>query len=302
MYRRCSDLTFKRFYLSLNNLAQATMMELYDETCFECSKVITQKYSTSFSLGIKAFDKQFHYPIYGIYGFVRYADEIVDTFHEHDKVRLMNSFRQQTFEAIHYKISLNPVLHSFQHVVNTYHLDHHLIDAFLKSMEMDISKTEYNADGYKEYIYGSAEVIGLMCLKVFAKGDEQLYQRLLPQARSLGSAFQKINFLRDIKSDYEERGRTYFPEVDFILFTEEDKQQIEKDIETDFKHALEGIKQLPVACRKGVYIAYVYYMELFRKIRNTSAGTITSMRIRVSDSKKMWLLAQALVKDKLKTL
>lgn len=278
------------------------MMELYDETCFECSRIITQKYSTSFSLGIRAFDKQFHYPIYGIYGFVRYADEIVDTFHEQDKARLLAGFRQQTFEAIDQQISLNPVLHSFQLVVNTYNIGHDLIDAFLRSMEMDISKTGYDDGSYREYIYGSAEVVGLMCLRVFAQGNDDMYRQLLPQARSLGAAFQKINFLRDIKADYEERGRTYFPEVDFILFTEEDKQQIEQDIETDFNHALEGIKQLPEGCRKGVYVAYVYYLELFRKIRNTPAGTIAQKRIRVPNSRKMWLLAQALVKNKLKSL
>ena len=220
-------------------------MDLYNETCFECSKVITNKYSTSFSLGIKAFDKKFQYPIYAIYGFVRYADEIVDTFHDQDKRKLITQFKADTKQAIEEKISLNPVLQSFQMVVNKYHIGFDLIAAFLKSMEMDLDKTSYTDDSYKEYIYGSAEVVGLMCLRVFCEGDKKQYDDLLPMARSLGSAFQKINFLRDIKSDYEERGRTYFPAVDFTKFTEKDKKDIEKDIKVDFDDAFEGIKKLP---------------------------------------------------------
>jgi 15-cis-phytoene synthase len=274
-------------------------MDLYNETCFECSKVITNKYSTSFSLGIKAFDKKFQYPIYAIYGFVRYADEIVDTFHNQDKNNLILKFRADTYLAIQDKISLNPVLHSFQQVVNKYHIEVELINAFLKSMEMDLDKTSYTDDSYKEYIYGSAEVVGLMCLRVFCEGDESLYTKLRPMARSLGSAFQKINFLRDIKSDYEERGRTYFPEVDFSHFTETDKKEIEKDIKIDFDDALEGIKKLPSGSKLGVYIAYVYYLQLFKKIQNTSANTITHKRIRVSDTHKLFLMAQALIKSKL---
>ncbi|MFM6977081.1 MAG: phytoene/squalene synthase family protein [Sphingobacteriaceae bacterium] len=274
------------------------MIELYDETCLECSKLITKKYSTSFSMGIRAFDKRFHYPIYAIYGFVRYADEIVDTFHNHNKAKLIADFRQQTQEAIDQKISLNPVLHAFQLVVNHYQIDHHLIDAFLRSMEMDLDKVTYDRQAYEDYIYGSAEVIGLMCLKVFCEGQAKLYEPLVPYARSLGSAFQKINFLRDIRSDYEERGRTYFPEVDFTAFAEADKKEIEADIQLDFDEGLKGIRLLPEACRQGVYVAYVYYLELFEKIKQTPALTVAEKRIRVSDGHKIWLMAQALVRNK----
>jgi len=273
------------------------MIELYDETCLECSKLITQKYSTSFSLGIRAFDQRFHYPIYAIYGFVRYADEIVDTFHEHDKARLIAEFRKETQVAIAQKISLNPVLHAFQLVVNQYNIDYDLIDAFLKSMEMDLDKVEYDQQGYEEYIYGSAEVIGLMCLKVFCDGNSAVYEPLVAYARKLGSAFQKINFLRDIRSDFEERGRVYFPGVDFNTFSEQDKKAIEEDIQADFEEGLKGIRLLPNGCRKGVYIAYVYYFELFKKIKKSSAREVTQKRIRVSDPQKMWLMAQALVKN-----
>lgn len=275
------------------------MMQLYNETSFECSKIITQKYSTSFSLGIKAFDKRLHYPIYAIYGFVRFADEIVDTFHDFNKLELITNFRLETFNAITNKISLNPVIHSFQLIVNQYNIPLNQIDAFLKSMEMDLGKATYSADSYKEYIYGSAEVIGLMCLKVFCGNNNELYLKLMPQAKSLGSAFQKINFLRDIKSDFEDRGRTYFPDVDFQFFTEEDKLAIQEDIRKDFEEAMIGIKQLPDACRAGVYIAYVYYLELFEKVKDTSAISISERRIRISDRRKLWLLAQALVKNKL---
>ncbi|MBD3750608.1 MAG: phytoene/squalene synthase family protein [Sphingobacteriales bacterium] len=274
-------------------------MDLYNETCFECSKIITQKYSTSFSLGIKAFDRKFQYPIYAIYGFVRYADEIVDTFHDKDKARLIIQFRKDTKAAIDDQISLNPVLQSFQEVVNKYQIEFDLIDAFLTSMEMDLEKTSYTDESYKTYIYGSAEVVGLMCLRVFCEGDESLYQQLLPKARSLGSAFQKINFLRDIKADFEERGRTYFPKVDFTQFSENDKKQIEIDIKADFDDAFEGIKQLPTGSKLGVYIAYIYYLQLFKKIKNTPATTIAHKRIRVSDTQKLFLMAQALVKSKL---
>ncbi len=275
------------------------MIELYNETCLECSKLITKKYSTSFSMGIRAFDKRFHYPIYAIYGFVRYADEIVDTFHQHDKAQLIANFRQETAVAIAQKISLNPVLHAFQLVVNQYQIDHQLIEAFLKSMEMDLDQTSYDQQLYEEYIYGSAEVIGLMCLKIFCETNEQLYQDLVPYARKLGAAFQKINFLRDIQADYEERGRTYFPNVDFKKFNSTDKAAIEQDIQFDFEDGLKGIRLLPVACRQGVYIAYVYYYELFKKIKATPAATIAQKRIRVSDQQKLWLMAQALVKNKL---
>jgi len=277
-------------------------MNLYDETCFECSKIITTNYSTSFSKGIMAFDKRFRYPIYAIYGFVRYADEIVDTFHDHDKQQLITRFRAETFVAIEEKISLNPVLHSFQQVVNHYHISHDLIDAFLRSMEMDLDLTACDGEEYKEYIYGSAEVVGLMCLSVFCENNQDLYQRLVPMARSLGAAFQKINFLRDVKSDFEDRGRTYFPDVDFKRFTERDKQCIEADIKKDFDDAFTGIKLLPPGTRLGVYIAYIYYRQLFKKISRTPASTILQKRIRISDTQKTALYFKALLHQKLKVI
>jgi 15-cis-phytoene synthase len=278
---------------------QAHQSDLYNQACFDCSRLITQKYSTSFSIGIKAFDKKIRAPIYAIYGFVRCADEIVDTFHNHDKHQLMRDFRQDTFKAIDQKISLNPFLQSFQQVVHQYHIETEMIDAFLCSMETDLNKKQHDSESYQTYIFGSAEVIGLMCLKVFCNGDEQQYQRLLPAARSLGSAFQKVNFLRDAKSDFEERGRTYFPGVDFINFTDHNKQLIEADIKRDFDNALAGIKQLPKGTRLGVYIAYIYYLQLFKKIVRTPACTVLQKRIRVSDTRKLSLYCKAVIQQKL---
>jgi phytoene/squalene synthetase len=273
-----------------------TGKELFDQTTLECSKLVTLKYSTSFSLGIKTLDKKFHLPIYAIYGFVRFADEIVDTFHDHDKAALLEEFRLQTFKAIKEGLSFNPILHSFQKVVNDFHIDPQLIEAFLFSMEMDLTKTIYNQQDYETYIYGSAEVVGLMCLKVFCEGDEDEYQRLLPPAKKLGAAFQKVNFLRDLKSDYEERGRIYFPDVDFRVFSQKDKLHIEADIEADFKAAYEGIKQLPMGARMGVHLAYVYYLKLFEKIRTCPANRIMNERIRIPDSKKLGLLLETWIK------
>ena len=272
--------------------------DLYSDTSFECSKLITERYSTSFSLGIRAFDKKYRDPIYAIYGFVRYADEIVDTFHHHNKAELFSSFKQDTYKAIELGISLNPVLHSFQLTINKYKIPYQLIEAFLKSMEMDLDKSKYEQHSYEEYIYGSAEVIGLMCLMIFCEGDIDKYNKLTPYARSLGSAFQKINFLRDIKSDFQERGRVYFPEVEFNSFCESQKKDIEMDIQKDFDHGLEGIKQLPEGARLGVYIAYRYYIELFRKIKNVPATEVASKRIRVGDSRKAFLFFQAYLKNK----
>ncbi|WP_261381043.1 phytoene/squalene synthase family protein [Mucilaginibacter pallidiroseus] len=278
------------------------MMNLFDESCFECSKLITTKYSTSFSTGIRAFEKRFRYPVYAIYGFVRYADEIVDTFFGHDQRQLIEEFQEETFKAIDRGISINPVLQSFQQVVNQYGIEKELIEAFLISMMMDLDKTAYDDNGYKTYIYGSAEVVGLMCLRIFCENDADLYDRLVPTARSLGSAFQKINFLRDIKSDFEERGRTYFPEVDFNNFSEADKRLIEADIKEDFDNALRGIKQLPKGSRLGVYVAYIYYLQLFKKIMRTSAGTIMQKRIRVSDTHKLSLYFKAVLHQKLNVI
>ena len=266
------------------------MLSLYNQTCLECSSLITRRYSTSFSMGIRVFDKKYRAPIYAIYGFVRFADEIVDTFHDFPKKELLDKFRIDTYEAIELGISLNPVLHSFQNVVNKYNIERDLIDAFLDSMEMDLNLNAYEDNLYQKYIYGSAEVVGLMCLRVFVNGDDQLYHHLYPSARSLGSAFQKINFLRDIKSDFDERGRVYFPGVDFRSFNLRDKLQIESDIKKDFDDALIGITQLPQGVRFGVYLAYKYYTKLFQKIKSASPSKVKEERIRVNDSRKVVLL------------
>ncbi|MBU6220002.1 MAG: phytoene/squalene synthase family protein [Bacteroidetes bacterium] len=266
------------------------MLSLYNQTCLECSSLITRRYSTSFSMGIRVFDKKYRAPIYAIYGFVRFADEIVDTFHDFPKKELLDKFRRDTFEAIESGISLNPVLHSFQNVVNKYNIERELIDAFLDSMEMDLNLNAYEDNLYQKYIYGSAEVVGLMCLRVFVNGDENMYKHLYASARSLGSAFQKINFLRDIKSDFDERGRVYFPGVDFRSFSLGDKLQIESDIKKDFDDALLGITQLPQGVRFGVYLAYKYYTKLFQKIKSASPTKVKEERIRVRDSRKVVLL------------
>ncbi|MGD1842104.1 MAG: phytoene/squalene synthase family protein [Thermonemataceae bacterium] len=278
------------------------MLELYTTTTLKCSQLITEHYSTSFTLGIKTLHKRFHAPIYAIYGFVRYADEIVDTFHNYDKKSLLERFKKDTYQAIEEQISLNPVLHSFQLVVNQYNIEKELIDAFLHSMEMDLYFNTYNDDKYQEYIYGSAEVVGLMCLRVFCEGNEEKYSQLKEPARSLGAAFQKINFLRDIKSDYQERGRTYFPTVDFTQFNEPTKRHIEEDIQKDFDDAYKGILKLPKGARLGVYLAYVYYISLFKKIQKLPAKTIMQHRIRVPDSKKVRLLLGSYFKHRLNFL
>lgn len=264
--------------------------DLFDQTTFECSKLITQRYSTSFTLGIKTLDQKFHMPIYAIYGFVRYADEIVDTFHDQDKAQLLARFKKDTYESIESGISLNPVLHAFQLVVNKFKIDHDLIEAFLHSMEMDLDFKTYDDSKYQEYIYGSAEVVGLMCLKVFCEGNQEEYDRLKDSACKLGAAFQKVNFLRDIKSDYEERGRVYFPGVDFNHFDKVIKKQIEADIQQDFNDSLSGIEQLPIGAKLGVKVAYLYYQKLFDKIKGLPAETITQRRIRIPNSKKLSLL------------
>ncbi len=274
------------------------MMDLFDETCFECSKVITQKYSTSFSLGIKAFDPSIRGPIYAIYGFVRYADEIVDTFHGYNKEALIARFKRDAHQAIEERISLNPILHSFQKVVSQYKIEIALIDAFLHSMEMDLDQSKHIRSSFNEYVYGSAEVVGLMCLRIFCEGDEELYHKLSPTARSLGAAFQKINFLRDLKDDFEDKGRVYFPNMDFTSFNEEMKSKIEEEIKKDFEEAYIGIKQLPHNCRLGVYIAYRYYLQLFKRIKSVPAITISQTRIRVPDTEKVYLFAKALLRNR----
>ncbi len=277
-------------------------MDLYTKTTLECSKVITEHYSTSFTLGIKTLDKRFHLPIYAIYGFVRYADEIVDTFDGYDKKTLLSRFKSDTYVAIEEGVSLNPVLHSFQLIVNKYKIDHELIESFLHSMEMDLYYADYNQEGYEAYIYGSAEVVGLMCLRVFCEGNLAAYDRLKADAKRLGSAFQKVNFLRDIKSDFQERGRTYFPDVDFANFTLEDKKAIENDIQADFDAALRGILELPKGAKGGVYLAYKYYLRLFDKIKNCPASRIQNERIRVPDYQKITLLASTYFQMRLNVL
>ncbi|MCX6214821.1 phytoene/squalene synthase family protein [Spirosoma sp.] len=278
------------------------MMALFNKTALECSKLITEQYSTSFTLGIKTLDRKFHLPIYAIYGFVRYADEIVDTFHDYDKKTLLLRFKHDTYQAIEEKISLNPILQSFQLVVNEYKIEHELIEAFLKSMEMDLYYQDYDAKGYKEYIYGSAEVVGLMCLRVFCEGDLAEFDRLRGAACKLGSAFQKVNFLRDLKSDFVDRGRTYFPGVDFKDFGVEAKKLIEADIQQDFDEAYIGIMNLPRGARMGVYLAYIYYQTLFNKIKQLSATRIQRERVRVPNPQKFALLAQTYVKYRLNVL
>ena len=274
-------------------------LTLYNEVTAQSSKHTTLLYSSSFSSAIGLLDQSLRQPIYDIYGFVRFADEIVDTFHEYDKATLLATFKVDTYAALDNGISLNPILHRFQLTYNQFKIDRALLDAFLYSMEMDLSQQSHDEASYNQYIFGSAEVVGLMCLRIFCNRNAKQYEELLPSARSLGSAFQKINFLRDIKSDYDERGRTYFPKVDFQNFTETDKSLIEADIKIDFDDAYEGIKNLPDGAKLGVYIAFVYYLELFKKIKNTPANTIAKERIRVSDSKKIVLMAQAMIKNKL---
>lgn len=277
-------------------------LQLYSDTCRSCSELITKRYSTSFSMGIMAFAKPFRSPIYSIYGFVRFADEIVDTFHDFDKAVLLNRFREDTHRAIEEGISLNPVLQSYQEVVNQYNIDTELTNAFLDSMEMDLYHHTYDSSMYHKYIYGSAEVVGLMCLKVFVGGDQTRYDELKDYAKSLGAAFQKVNFLRDIKSDFDFRKRIYFPGVDFEHFTCEEKARIEEDIQKDFDHALIGIKTLPKGCRHGVYLAYRYYTALFNKIKNLPSSTIKEKRVRVPDSRKVYFLFSSAVKKQFNLL
>jgi 15-cis-phytoene synthase len=278
------------------------MMQLFHEVSQLCSRSTTERYSTSFSSAIRLLHQDLRQPIYNIYGFVRFADEIVDTFHGHDKETLLHSFKKDTYDAIERKISLNPILHSFQLTVNQYQIETELIEAFFKSMEMDLDRKAYNQTGYNEYIYGSAEVVGLMCLFVFLEGDKKAYAQLKPYAQSLGAAFQKVNFLRDLKADYNSLDRTYFPGLDFSNFTPYQKQQIEKDIQKDFDHAYEGILKLPNKAKFGVYVAYKYYLSLFRKIKRLQPATILNERVRIPDAHKAMILLRAGVRNHLNIL
>ncbi|MDQ3394634.1 MAG: phytoene/squalene synthase family protein [Bacteroidota bacterium] len=268
-------------------------MEIYDNVAFECGKIITHRYSTSFTLGIKTLNNKFHSPIYAIYGFVRSADEIVDSFHEYDKEALFKEFRESTNEALEKRISINPVLQGFQIIFHKYNIGLDLVNAFLDSMEMDLYHNKFSLTKYEEYIYGSAEVVGLMCLKVFCEGNSDKYERLKEPARSLGAAFQKVNFLRDMKSDFDERGRVYFPGVDFEHFDYQDKSLIEEEIQHDFDAAYKGILKLPEGSKMGVYLAYIYYLQLFKKIKNCPAAEIKSQRIRIPDNEKLLILLES---------
>ncbi|MBL7839835.1 MAG: phytoene/squalene synthase family protein [Cyclobacteriaceae bacterium] len=278
------------------------MKELYDQVSIKCSRLTTKTYSTSFSLGIRCLGKELRDPIYAIYGFVRFADEIVDTFHDYNKEQLLEKFKEDTYRAIDDTISTNPILNSFQTTVNHYKIDRELITSFLKSMEMDLQKKTYSPEGIKEYILGSAEVVGLMCLRVFCNGQDDLYNQLKPYAMSLGSAFQKINFLRDLRADYVGMGRTYFPEVDLNNFNDETKRTIEESIAKDFHHGYEGIIRLPRSSRFGVYVAYVYYLALFKKIKNTRPQDILESRVRIANHDKARLLAYSYFKHQLNML
>lgn len=279
------------------------MKALYDQISRNTSKITTRTYSTSFSLGIRLFKQKYHDPIYAIYGFVRLADEIVDSFHAYNKKSLLEEFRRDTLLALERKISLNPILHSFQETVLKYKIEWPLIDRFLKSMEMDLDELEYDQQLFEEYILGSAEVVGLMCLRVFAYGDERMYQELKTPAMRLGSAFQKINFLRDLQTDQLHLGRTYFPKLDLNNFSQQAKENIETDIEKDFQDGLTGIRKLPAGVRYGVYVAYVYYHSLFKKIKRIQSNKLIGYkRIRVPNPVKYGMLLSSYLRYRLNLL
>lgn len=271
--------------------------ELYDTISLRCSRIVTTGYSTSFSLGIRTLAARHRQAIYAIYGFVRLADEIVDTFFGHRQREMLDRFRHDTAQAISEGVSPNPVLHSFQWAVNTYNIDSEFIDAFLYSMEMDLDQKCHDHSSYDQYIYGSAEAVGLMCLRVFCHDKPQHFERLREPARRLGSAFQKVNFLRDLRSDFVERGRIYFPGIDFNRFTVAEKKQIEDDIASDFRTSLWGIRELDRDSRRGVYLAYSYYLALYAKIRKTPPEDVKGRRFRISNGRKLWLLVKVTVSD-----
>ena len=274
------------------------MKKLFDELSYDVSKCTTKKYSTSFSLGILALKPSIRPAIYAIYGYVRLADEIVDSFHDYNKEVLLERFKKETDLALEEGISLNPILQSFQDTVAKYQIDRALIYQFLYSMQMDLKPVDYNSELYDQYIYGSAEVVGLMCLQVFTEGDKEKYDELKPYARKLGSAFQKLNFLRDLNEDYQNLGRTYFPEIEMNVFSNDVKTEIEKGIEMEFKEALIGIKMLPASSKFGVYLAYKYYLSLFTKIRSKNAESILDQRIRIPNSLKFVVMLKSYVRYK----
>jgi phytoene/squalene synthetase len=277
------------------------MKSLFDTVSFKCSKLVTKNYSTSFSLAVNMLSPSIRDGIHSIYGFVRFADEIVDSFHDYDKENLINDFEKEYYKAVANGISLNPILNSFQHTVKQYNISDDLVQAFLKSMKLDLIKSNYDTQTeYEDYIYGSADVVGLMCLKVFVKGNNQKYEQLKSEAMRLGSAFQKVNFLRDLKDDNLVLNRNYFPGVDLKSFDENAKTAIIQEIEEDFKVAYQGIIKLPIEAKFGVYTAYVYYKKLLKKLKNTPYYEIGNSRIRVSNYTKAGLLAQSFVTYKLK--
>jgi phytoene/squalene synthetase len=278
------------------------MKSLFDDVSLQCSKLTTRAYSTSFSLGIYFLNKNLHNPIYSIYGFVRFADEIVDSFEGYNKKYLLEKFKAETYEAIENKISLNPILNSFQQTVHHFNINLELIEIFLKSMAMDLEKINYSNEKYEQYILGSAEVVGLMCLHVFTDGNIEKYEELKPYAMKLGAAFQKVNFVRDMKADYQVLGRTYFPNINIKTFSAYEKRNIEIEIENDFKEALVGIKKLPASSQGGVYLAYVYYNSLFKKIKKLPAQKIMNERIRISNGEKFGLMINSMFHYKLNLL
>ena len=274
------------------------MKYLFDQVSNKCSEITTKTYSTSFSLGIKVLDKPLQKPIYNIYGFVRLADEIVDSFHDYDKIKLLEKFNKDMYSAINDRISLNPILNSFQETVNHFNIDIKLVEEFMSSMYIDLDKKEHNKSTYDKYIYGSAEAVGLMCLKVFVDGDEKKYQDLKSSAMSLGSAFQKVNFLRDINDDLNNLGRVYFPNIKIEDFDDKEKKLIENNIREDFLKGLNGIRKLPSNARRGVYLAYVYYYALFQKISSVSSSKIFKKRIRINNIYKIILMLISSFKNK----
>ncbi len=277
-------------------------MELYRKNNLDCSRITTRNYSTSFSLGVRVLNARYREGIYSIYGFVRYADEIVDTFFDQDQRTIFEEFRQETFKAIERKFSINPIIDSFQMAVHKYQIDRELIDAFLLSMEMDLSNEVYSPELLKTYIYGSAEVVGLMCLRVFYFNEPEKYDQLVAPARKLGEAFQKVNFLRDAHDDFSSKGRIYFKDIDFDHFTEETKKQLEAEIEKDFQESMEGIRQLKKQVRLGVYLAYSYYLNLLKEIKKARPEEILKKRYRVSTRRKSYLLVNAYLKNALNLL
>jgi len=279
------------------------MKKIFDEVSYSCSEKVTKTYSTSFSLATRLLSENIRRDIYNIYGFVRFADEIVDSFHDYDKKELFKDFSFDLKKALKNKIHLNPILNSFQHTFHKYDIDISLVNAFMKSMEMDLSKKKYSTvKEFKEYIYGSADVVGLMCLKVFVQGNKKLYLSLKENAMSLGSAFQKVNFLRDLKADKEDLNRSYFPNTSFKNLDEKNKGFIISDIENDFSKGLEGIKNLPIEAKFGVFMAYRYYNQLLKKLKKTPATEIINRRIRVPNLKKLELLTRSYVKYQLNLL